>query len=255
MNRCRVILLAVVVSLLAMPALAQEKKPESVARVFVMVPKAGMTQQFEEGRKKHMDFHKKSGDTWTWETWSVATGEGTGNYVSVAGGHTWKDLDAWDAKLEATDTADGDKNMTPFLAASLGSVWAMMPDVSKPRAGMTPPKMQEVIHFQLKQGGEENFNYAIKKISEAINKTNWPVNYTWFALVNGGNQPHYVLIIPRDNWASMAEPDVSFDAMIEKAFGRHEAEVVTKSIDNSVARQWSEMLTFRPELSYMPAGK
>ncbi len=252
MNRCRVILLAVAVSMLCLPALAQEKKPESVVRVFVMVPKPGMTQQFEEGRKKHMDFHKKSGDTWGWETWSIDTGEGTGNYVSVAGGHTWKDLDAWDAKLGDADTADGSKNMTPFLSASLGSVWMMMPDVSRPRAGMTPPKMQEVIHFQLKQGGDEEFNYGIRKVTEAINKTNWPANYTWFYLVNGGEQPHYVLIIPHDNWASMADLEPSFDAMLEKALGRHEAEAVTKSFDHSVAKQWSEMLTYRPDLSYMP---
>ena len=252
MNRCRVILLAVAVSLLAMPALAQEKKPESVVRVYVMVAKPGMAQQFEEGRKKHMDFHRKSGDTWGWETWSIDTGEGTGNYVSVAGGHTWKDLDAWDAKLGDADTADGNKNMAPFLSASLGSIWMMMPDVSKPRAGMTPPKMQEVIHFQLKPGGESDFNYAVKKITDAINKTNWPVNYTWFTLVNGGEASHYVLIIPHDNWASMAEPDVSFDAMIEKALGRHEADMVTKSIDHSVSKEWSEMLTFHPEMSYMP---
>jgi hypothetical protein len=255
MKRSRVILFGVLVSLLAMPALAQMKKPESVVRVYVMAPKPGMTQQFEEGRKKHMDFHKKSGDTWTWETWSVETGEGTGNYVSVAGGHAWKDFDAWDEKMGAADTADGDKNLTPYLAANLGSVWMMMTDVSRPRASMTPAKMQEVIHFQLKQGGDGDFNYAIKKITEAINKTNWPVNYTWYALVNGGDQPHYVLVIPHDNWASMAEPDVSFESMIEKAFGHHEAEIVTKSIDRSVQRQWSEMLVFRPELSYMPAGK
>ncbi len=251
MNRCRMTLL-VVASLLCTPALAQEKKPESLVRLYVMVPKPGMTQQFEEGRKKHMDFHRKSGDAWGWETWTIDTGERTGSYVSVTRRHTFKELDAWDAQLGDADGADGNKDLAPFLSASQGSVWMMLQDVSRPRADLTPPKMLQVINFRLKQGGDAEFNYALKRITEAINKTNWPTNYSWFSLVNGGEQPHYIIIIPHDNWASMADLEPSFDVMLEKALGRHEAAAVTKALDDSVAKQWSEIQTYRPDLSYMP---
>jgi len=43
-------------------------------RVFVTVP-SGMAQQYEEGRERHMDWHRKQGDTWTWDTWQVETGQ------------------------------------------------------------------------------------------------------------------------------------------------------------------------------------
>jgi len=43
--------------------------------------------------------------------------------------------------------------------------------------------------------------------------------------------------------------------MLEKAFGRTEADAIMKSLDSCIARQRSEMLRYRKDLSYIPAAK
>ncbi|HTR65640.1 MAG TPA: hypothetical protein VMH85_07700, partial [Terriglobales bacterium] len=108
-------------------------------------------------------------------------------------------------------------------------------------------------HFMLKPGKEGDFSDAAKKITDAITKTNWPVHYIWYQLVDGGEQPHYVLLIFMNGWADLAEPDPPFRAMLEKAMGRHDAEAIMHSIDQSIQREWTETIRFRPDLSYIPA--
>jgi hypothetical protein len=252
----RMALLAGVAGLLALtvlPAVAQEGS--NMARVYVTVPKPGMTKQYEEGRKRHMEWHRKQNDAWTWEIWQVITGEGTGAYLSISSGHSWKDFDDWDQKLEEGDTADGAVNMQPYLAATTASIWEYLPKVSRPPEGNVPSKMSEVIHFMVKPEAESDFNDAMAKINDAINKTNWPSHYLFYALENGGEGPHIALVLPHNNWADMAEPDVSFTAMLEKGLGRHDAEAVLRTLNKSVRRQWTEMLVYRPDLSYRPAAK
>jgi hypothetical protein len=146
-------------------------------------------------------------------------------------------------------------NITPYTAAAQGSIWMYMKDVSHPPAGSGPSKMAEVNHFFLKPDGEREFTDAIRKINDAIGKTNWPVHYFWYTLINGGEGPHFVLVIPHDTWADMAEPEMSFDAMLEKAVGRHDAEELTRAVQKAIKRESTEIIAYRPDLSYRPASK
>ncbi|HUK23839.1 MAG TPA: hypothetical protein VLV49_04610 [Terriglobales bacterium] len=230
-------------------AFAQEKTV-NVGEVYFMMPKPGMSSQFEQGRKKHMEWHRKNNDTWSWTMFQIMTGDGTGGYISSTFGHTWKDFDTWEEKLGMADAADSEINLVPYLASDTESIWRVMTEVTHPPSS-TPPKMLEVLHFMLKPGTESDFHYAISKVSEAIVKANWPNTATWYELVNGGEGPHYVLVIPHDNWADMAEPTPSFSEMLEKTLGRHEADMLMQSFDKTVAREWSEIAVYRPDLSYI----
>jgi hypothetical protein len=254
MSKTQLLVMLAISALPVTPALAQQKTV-NIGEVYVMVPKPGMAKQFEEGRKRHMAWHKKQNDAWSWNTWQVITGEATGAYLSTTFDHTWKDFDDWYAKFATADSADVDTNITPYLAATSGSVWQYMANVSRPPDSQAPPKMAEVLHFMVKPDAESDFNYALGKIDEAIKKTNWTAHYMTYSLANGGEGPHYVIVFPHDSWADMAEPEVSFDAMMEKAFGKHEGEAVSKEIDRTLKSEWSEMLVYRADLSYVPASK
>jgi hypothetical protein len=237
------------------PLASGQDKNVNVGWVYASVPKPGMIKQLEDGRKKHMDFHRKQNDSWEWDVWQIETGDGTGNYLSTTFGHSWADLDAWEAKMGTADTADANANLTPYVAAETASIWEVLQDSSHMPMDKTPPKMAEVNHFLLKPGSEPEFNDAIKKINDAIVKANWGVYYTWYALQDGGEGPHYVLVLYMKGWADLAEPNPSFGAMLEKAVGKHDAEALQHSFDSSVKREWTETLRYRPDLSYVPAGK
>lgn len=239
---------------LALPAFAQEK-PGTIGRVFVIQPKPGMAQKYEEGRKRHMEWHKKQNDTWAWETWQVEAGDAFGTYITLTLGHNWKDFDTWEAKYGKADAADADANMGPYIGAETNGFWTFLANVSRPAEGNEPPRMIAVIHFIPKIDAVRDFDTAIHRIHEAILKTNWPPRYEWYVLASGGEQPHFALVLPRNSWADMAPPEVSFQAMLEKAYGKAEAESLSQSLDKSIKREWSETLVYRPDLSYRPAAK
>jgi hypothetical protein len=237
------------------PALAQEK-PGTVARVYITQPKAGMTQQYEEGRKRHMNFHQQQNDTWAWETWEVATGPEAGSYLTVTGRHHWKDFDEWEAKLAKADNADATANLDPYSASSSNSFMVLLPDVSRVPQDIQPAKMVEVIHYMVKPGSERAFQEAIGKVHQAIQKANWEPNqnYAWYTTMNGGEHPHFALVVPHNSWAGMEPPEQTMEAMLEQTMGKAETESLMSSFSNATQRVWSEMLVYRPDLSYHPSS-
>jgi hypothetical protein len=234
------------------PAAAQDA-PGTIAQVVLTRVKPGMGKQYEEGRKRHMAWHKRQGDTWTWHTWQVTSGPDTGQYVTITFGHHWKDLDAWEAKFGQGDDADVELNLGPSTEAATVAYFDFLPDISRPPAGATPTRMSEVIHFFVKPGQSQQFRHAMGRAHEAIGKTSWPENYLWYQLWNGGEGPHFVLVLPRASWADMAEPEVSFPAMLTKAFGPYEAGQVLDAIGQASRSQRSEILRYRPDLSHVAA--
>jgi hypothetical protein len=243
--------------LIGSPARAQQDREESVGFVYVMQPKPGMAQQFEQARKEHMAWHREHHDTWAWETWEVMTGPLTGDYLSLAGGHTWAQIEDWETKYGAEDEANANATMGPYLQSATGSIWRYLPDLSRSSPSNAPATMAEAIHFWLKPGTSPEFSATLKEINDAIQKEAWQPHqgYGWYSLVNGGPGPHWVLILPHHSWAEMAEPSVSFSEMLAKAYGAKRAKSILASFASMVARQESEILVYRPGLSYIPGKK
>ncbi len=252
--RKRIVCALWLASLLTIAAAAQMPS-EAIARIGIFRPKPGMTRQFEQGRKTHNEWHRKQNDQWTWNTWEVVIGENTGQYITGTFGHKWEDFDTWASKFEQADTADAATNLEPYTAYSVPLLSNYRADVSRPPAGDTPTALAQVIHFRVKQDGEMEFNQAIRKTHEAIQKTNWPAHYLWYELVSGGEQPHFVLVLPHNSWADFKELEPSFDKMLENGLGKEEAQAVLKSFGTTIESQRSEVLRYRPDLSYRPAAK
>jgi hypothetical protein len=232
---------------------APQEEDGTIARVAFFRAKPGMSAPLEEGLKKHMAWHKAQNGTWAWFVWSVETGEATGSYGAGTFNHKWSDFDAPDVDL-AADTADSAQNILPYMAE--GAQWryyARLPKFSRPRPeGQGAAPLAVVLTFHLKMGANEEFLNAIAKVNHAIEKTKWPAHYEWYALVNGGEHPEFVLVLPHENYAAMAPPAVSFDKMLEDAFGRAEAAAILHTFDKTIARETSEIVRDRPDLSYAP---
>ena len=92
MRRIGIFLAVVSVLLLALPVVAQEDSG-NVAEVVCNKVQPGKNSQFEEGVKKHLDWHRRQNDSWTWVAWQVITGEDTGTYCWGTFGHNWEDFD------------------------------------------------------------------------------------------------------------------------------------------------------------------
>lgn len=232
-------------------ALAQVE-PGTVTRVTVWEVKEGMEAKFEEGLARHNDWHRKQNDSWTLATVRVLSGPNTGKLARITGGRSWKDFDDEMTRAEADD-ADAAKNMDPFLAGAETSYYVHLPAVSRSGDAGPPAAMSLIVFIHLNQGKTGDFTHLMQKIHEASGKTEWPVRYNWYALANGGEHPTFVVVLPRSNWADFEDPEVSFPAMLEQAFGRAESTDLLDKLGETIHCQRSEIVRYLPELSYMPA--
>jgi hypothetical protein len=239
------------VCLLALPLLAQEK-PGTVVTGFFVKPKAGMRQQFEQANKRHMEWHRQQKDTWAVDVWEIISGDRIGQYGYFTFGHHWKDFDSH-AKFAEADEADYLANVVPYVEPVLARYAIAHPEISRPMEGEAP--FVEVVEYHLNMGGESDFLMAVRKVHEAIQKSNYPMYYYVRELYNGGEHPTYVFVFPHKNWADFEPPEQTIPAVLEKVYGRDEAESILKLFDKSVSSMRSEIYAHRPDLSYSPPAK
>jgi hypothetical protein len=242
-----------IAALAAVSTLAQDK-PGNLAALEFQKPKHGMVKQYEDGRKQKAEWHKQQRDPLPLYVWEVMSGDNTGAYIVGRLNQHWADLD----KPAVSDQADLDE-FNKVLGASVESVIAryyeVMPKVSSPGNTKPTDKFNEIISYHVRAGKHADFNSALGRINEAIQKTKWPVSYLWLALANGGPADNYVLVIPHNSWADFEEkPDMKpFRQMLTDAFGAEEADSIIKRLDGSVESITTEIDKFRADLSYLPA--
>src|SRR4029453_10186830 len=68
-------------------------EPGPYARIAVLRPHDGDTIDFEAGYIRHLDLHKRGGDTWTWFGWTVTFGDPQRWFVYATFGHAASDFD------------------------------------------------------------------------------------------------------------------------------------------------------------------
>jgi hypothetical protein len=239
--------------LTAVSGLAQEK-PGNIAALEFQTPKNGMVKQYEEGRKQKAEWHKQQKDTQPLYVWEIVSGEHTGTYVVGRLNQHWADFD----KPSVPEQADIDQ-YNKVIAASVQSLitqyFEVLPKVSSPGNTKPTDKYAEIFTYHVRAGKDSEFNSAVARANEAIQKTKWPTSYLWLALANGGRVGTYVLVIPHNSWADLEEkPDMKpFRQMLTDAFGPEEADSLMKRFDSSVDSITSEIDKFRADLSYLPA--
>jgi hypothetical protein len=253
MNKTLVALAAVSPLLLA-PAASAQAPAGNVGQIFVNKVKPGAQQQYERARKRHMEWHKKKGDTWEWLTWEIVTGERSGQYIVGSFGHSFKDFDGRE-QFEAEDAVDAAANMGPFEESSVESLYLFRADLSMPPSGPRPTKFSQITHFYLKPEGVPHFVEGVRKVAEAAKKTNYPLHPLWYQLFNGGEGPAFVLVSPRNSWAEFQPPDKTLDAMVEEALGKVPGAAALSSLRKSIRHTYTETARFRPDLSYQPEAK
>ena len=224
---------------------------DKVCEINVSVPKPGGASQFEEGRKKHNEFHKAEKDKNSIMVWSISTGPSRGSYLAAICGTTWKEMDGHDA-FDRRDGEDIEKTLAPAIASNQRSYYVLRSDLSLAPESGTPSKMLTVVHFFVKPGGMGQFTESIKRINAAIVKAKYPSKPSrWYMLVNGGEGPHYVLVTDRNSWADMQGPEQQMVDMLKQVYGNDDKSM--QNLRDAVDHTLSELLEFRADLSYMPA--
>lgn len=241
------------VTLFAAISSFSQGKPGTLASLEYQTPKPGMTKQYEDGRKQKAEWHKQQKDTQPLLVWETISGDRTGTYIVGRLDQHWADLDK-PSVPEQADLEEFNKVMGPYVQSIVTRYYELMPKMSKPLETPGPSKFAEILTFHVRPGKGNDFRSALARSTEAIEKTKWATHFYWYVLANGGPSNTYVLVLPHSNWADFEDkPDMKpFPEMLREAFGPAEAESITKRFDASIESETSEIVQFRPDLSYLP---
>lgn len=234
-------------------ALGAQQKPATVMSIEFQTPKFGMTQQYEAGRKTKAAWHKEKKDPRPLFVWEIMTGPQTGTFAVGGALVHWADLDNPPIS-EEVDVAEWEKTIGASVQSLVTHYYDYMPEHSRPSEGMIPSKYAEILTFNVRMGKTDEFLADMKKITGAINKTNWAAHFRFYGLAMGGRGNTFVLVIEHANYAGFEEPTKSFDAMLAEGLGKDEAMALEKRMDASTESTESEMVKFRQDLSYIPAS-
>jgi len=254
MKRNQLLSAVVGIMLFAACSLAAQEKAGTVASIEFQRLKNGTVTQYEAGRKQKAAWHKQQNDPLPLYVWRTLSGDNTGVFIVGRFAQHWPDLDK-PAVSDEADEAEFQKLMGAYIESLALRYYEFMPKISNPAGDMAPTKFSEILTFQVRYGKESDFRSAIARVHDASEKTKWPINYEWYELVSGGPTGTFVLVLPHKNWADFADnPNVKpFRDMLKEAFGQSEADSIVDRIDHSVEKESSEIIEFRPDLSYLPA--
>jgi hypothetical protein len=252
MKRNQLISAVGIVLLVAGSLAAQEKG--TLASIEFQKVKATNVPQYEAGRKQKAAWHKQQNDPLPLLVWVTLSGENTGTFLVGHFNQHWADYDKPVVTDEA-DLAEFQKVLGNYVDSITTRYYEFMPKVSNESGDEAVPKFSEIVIYQVRYGKGSDFRSGIERVHEAAVKTKWPVNYGFYELVNGGTAGTYVLSIPHKSWADFGDkPDVKpFRDMLKEAFGQAEADSIVERFDRSVERESSEIIQFRPDLSYLPS--
>jgi hypothetical protein len=240
-------------ALLMTSMLAVAQTPDKVCEVNRVTAKPGANQQLEAGRKTHNAFHAAQKDKYEVLVWSVLTGPSTGQYLMTTCGLSWAALDR-PGDFDAKDQADIARTFAQYTSGTATSYYIQRDDLGGKRGEPDAklPKMISITTFYLKGDGAIPFTAAVKRVYEAIQKSNYPTKVTtWYQLANGGEGPQFVQVSDRNTWADMQAPDKTLQTMLEEVYGKDDTTLQT--LRGQVRYTVSELAEVRQDLSYMPA--
>lgn len=245
----------VVVSLSISSATAQEAGASGdgdAAHLFAYWAKEGMRAQFDEGYRRHLEWHRQKQDPLVWYAWYVVHGERTGLFIDGSFGQPFS---RFDERVDPEgDRADGAKNVTPFADPAFLATYVLRRELStgQPLEEEEPSPSVQVFHYRLRAGTEQKFERVVLAAREALLRSEAAPAHTWYELVVGGEQPSYMLMVARDGWADYDHFRLRLSDLIADGRERDEAERLLDDLASSVETVLSETWSYRSDLSYFP---
>ena len=241
------------------PAQQPQQKPGSLMITQEDTIKAAAREQYEGGRKQLAEWHASIKDPHALVVFEVRTGERKGNYVLVRRGLKWADLDKESESVpEAQHQAEIKKAIGDSRDKSVTKMYEEVFELGhQTGAGSDrPAKYYEVDTFHVPLSKNRLFVAAAARFREALEKTKTPMDASWFALDEGGESGTWILVISHNTWASFDDPAVkSPPEIVLDAFGPNEGQAVLEQIESAFGGFFtSEVVGFRPDLSYFPTN-
>ncbi len=217
---------------------------KDLARFTILIPKEGMQKLFEDGYKRHLQWHLDQGDKWNWYGWFVASGDRIGYFVDATFGHHWADFDQPVDPIK--DAADNAINVLPFARVFTQFTCAYLPEVSKGSDADLQSVLLQTVWIAIKPGGEDRFETFLLEAHRDWQKS-WPnQSFLWYRMEDGAQTPQYLLVLPHKNFAEKERTQNLFAQL----WARNPT--AQTAFQSSVKEMVTETLRYRPDLTLLP---
>jgi hypothetical protein len=219
--------------LFANTVIAQDNR---IAQFAIWKPLPGQELAFQNGYKRHLQWHKTAGDTWEWYGWYFASGPRVGQFVDATFDHFWSDFDKPVNPDE--DRADNQINVYPY--ADLQSVFKVT--LLKEQSIFNPAslKSKRLRLLTIKVGDIPSGVKILDRLRAAYRNNPDVTTYMVFKSVDGGDVNELMLIIGFDSWEYFGKTENIQDQM---------AAIETGLNLKTILSITSETLVYRADLS------
>jgi hypothetical protein len=212
-----------------LPALlGAQTGPGPYARIAVLRPLDGKTDEFEAGYIRHLEWHRQAFDPWTWYGWSIWGGERYRWFVYATFGHSAAALDS--AVTPADDERDNVRNVAPHVEYVENALYEFLPVLSRGTGEPQPAARLEFTRVDLLPGSAKTFEAAIAAARSGLESET-----LWFRMVAGGTTPRYLRL----------RPEPSLSALLA---GSGE-QALPDAVRRLIAKTTVEIWTLRPTMS------
>jgi hypothetical protein len=222
---------------------------QSVGRIVFLNAKPGAKGRLEQAIRTHMEWRREQQDDWRWIVWEYVTGSSQGRYAIATFGHNWGDFD--NAKvLPWVEEADSGSLASFCETAPVVQYLEHVDRVSRAGEGKEVPSMAEVVVFQLHFGKSAQFYDTLPTFAQVMDKYKPSVRFEWFELLDGGETPLFMVIVPRANWSGFEKMQESAMDQMVRMMGKQKAQAVLDRMGASVKSQRRDLVRLRQDLSY-----
>jgi len=223
---------------------------QTVGRMVFLTAKPGAKAQLEQAIQNHMESRRQQKDPWKWIVWEYVTGSSPGRYAVATFGHRWGDFDEPKA-VPWLEEADNGNLATLCETAPMVQYFEHLDEVSKAGTEKQVPGMAEVVLFHLHFGKSAQFYETLPKFARVMGRFKPSVRFEWFELLDGGETPLFLLIVPRANWSGFEVLKESVMEQMILLLGKEKARAVLARLGSAVKSQRRDIVRLRHDLSYM----
>jgi hypothetical protein len=199
------------------------------ARIAFLRPHDGDTVDFEAGYIRHLEWHRRAGDPWTWYGWTVWAGERQRWFVYATFGHTPAELD--NPVSPAEDERDNIENVTPHAEFAGNALYEFLPQLSRGTATPSPTARLELLTVELAPSAGRAFEAALR-----LEQPKLQSETLWYRMVAGGAQSRYVRLRPCRTLSAILDGTTP--------------QLLPDKATALVSRATVELLNLRPTMSY-----
>ncbi len=224
--------------------------------LFAYEPRPGQRAAFEEGYRRHLDWHRAREDSLTWFGWDVMAGPRLGMFVDGVFGIRFAALDV---RVDpAGDAADAARNVTAHAEPTARELVLLRPDLSTatPLEDGRPTPFAQVVRYRVRVGAAGRMESALGQLRRTA-RTDALLPYTVYEIV-AGSSPGFLLVVWRDGLGSFDRVERNPERALEARLARgaadesagEDADTGPPSRPALEAEVTSEVWRYRADLTY-----